>query len=226
MINIIIAFFLLFAFTDSFAVTITFDGIANGVSSFNYDADGDGQSDANFSKIGGGTFSFGGPGTNVLYVSQPGLTGNSVSGNDVRVDFPNGAKQTLGFGFARSISCGSFSVGYSATAEAAELQIYDSSNTLLGTVSAVPTCTATPSGKSSFVEAQISTTFSGTAAYALVDFQGSSAYILDNFLGTFGSVEIAAAAQPPQPVPTLSEWAMIIMASLMGLFAFMRLRRN
>ena len=162
----------------------------------------------------------------VLYVSQPGLTGNSVSGNDVRVDFPNGAKQTLGFGFARSISCGSFSVGYSATAEAAELQIYDSSNTLLGTVSAVPTCTATPSGKSSFVEAQISTTFSGTAAYALVDFQGSSAYILDNFLGTFGSVEIAAAAQPPQPVPTLSEWAMIIMASLMGLFAFMRLRRN
>ena len=30
----------------------------------------------------------------------------------------------------------------------------------------------------------------------------------------------------PDPIPTLSEWAMILMASLMGLFAFTRIRRQ
>jgi len=28
------------------------------------------------------------------------------------------------------------------------------------------------------------------------------------------------------PIPTLSEWAMIMMASLMGMFAFVRIRRS
>ncbi len=35
-----------------------------------------------------------------------------------------------------------------------------------------------------------------------------------------------AAAPVPAPIPTLSEWAMILMASLMGLFAFTRIRRQ
>jgi hypothetical protein len=30
----------------------------------------------------------------------------------------------------------------------------------------------------------------------------------------------------PDPIPTLSEWAMIFLASLMGMFAFARIRRQ
>jgi hypothetical protein len=34
-----------------------------------------------------------------------------------------------------------------------------------------------------------------------------------------------APATSAAPIPTLSEWAMILMASFMGVFAFLRLRR-
>ena len=39
---------------------------------------------------------------------------------------------------------------------------------------------------------------------------------------------VVALSTPPTPaaIPTLSEWAMILMASLMGLFAFTRIRRQ
>jgi hypothetical protein len=30
----------------------------------------------------------------------------------------------------------------------------------------------------------------------------------------------------PDPIPTLSEWAMILLASLMGMFAYSRMRRQ
>lgn len=35
-----------------------------------------------------------------------------------------------------------------------------------------------------------------------------------------------ALVAAPAAIPTLSEWAMILMASLMGLFAFTRIRRQ
>ena len=44
--------------------------------------------------------------------------------------------------------------------------------------------------------------------------------------GPYDSVTSSASILDLTPVPTLSEWAMIIMASLMGMFAFMRLRKS
>ncbi len=44
--------------------------------------------------------------------------------------------------------------------------------------------------------------------------------------GPYDSVTSSASILDLTPVPTLSEWAMIIMASLIGMFAFMRLRKS
>ena len=204
------------------AVNISFDGVADGVTTFSYDADSDSNPDAVFTKIGAGTWSFGGP-TASQFVSTPGLTASSASGDDLRVDFSNGAKTTVGFAFARSDSCVGKLIGYSNSSEEAELRLYDSGGVLLGSSSITPTCILNT--LESFVEAEVTVSFAGTAAYAIVDFKGSTAYILDNFNGTFGSVEIAAAATPVA-VPTLSEWAMILLASLMAVFTFRTLRRK
>jgi hypothetical protein len=210
---------------SAMAVNISFDGVANGVTTFSYDADSDSNPDAVFTKIGSGAWSFGGP-TASQFVSTPGLTAGSASGDDLRVDFPNGAKTIVGFAFARSDPCSARAVGYSNSSEEAELRIYDSAGLLLGSSSVTPTCTLNTSG--SFVEGEVTVSFVGTASYAVVDFKGSEAYILDNFNGTFGSVEIAAAAAAATPVavPTLSEWAMILLASLMAVFTFRTLRRK
>jgi len=40
------------------------------------------------------------------------------------------------------------------------------------------------------------------------------------------TVTLAAPSSQAAPIPTLSEWAMILMASLMGMFAFVRMRRQ
>jgi hypothetical protein len=40
------------------------------------------------------------------------------------------------------------------------------------------------------------------------------------------SNSVTPAAPTPAAIPTLSEWAMIFLASLMGLFAFVRVRRQ
>jgi hypothetical protein len=55
-------------------------------------------------------------------------------------------------------------------------------------------------------------TFSGTTIYA----------------GTSGGLSISTVTMrpaTPAAIPTLSQWAMILMASLMGIFAFVRLRK-
>ena len=44
--------------------------------------------------------------------------------------------------------------------------------------------------------------------------------------GTFDSVTSSASILDLTPVPTLSEWAMVFMVSLIGMFAFLRLRRT
>jgi len=44
--------------------------------------------------------------------------------------------------------------------------------------------------------------------------------------GAIDVVTTSVSLLPPAPIPTLSEWAMIFMASLMGMFAFVRLRRT
>jgi YVTN family beta-propeller protein len=63
-----------------------------------------------------------------------------------------------------------------------------------------------------------------------VDFSpdGTRAYV-SNYVDNTVSV-ISVPLSPPNsqaaPIPTLSEWAMIMMASLMGMFAFVRIRRS
>jgi YVTN family beta-propeller protein len=51
----------------------------------------------------------------------------------------------------------------------------------------------------------------------------STSVIWGDFLG---NVSASAAPAGPAAIPTLSEWAMIFLASLMGLFAFARIRRQ
>ncbi len=59
----------------------------------------------------------------------------------------------------------------------------------------------------------------GTASVVVTTLTGISA---ENTLFTY----VVPAASAAAPIPTLSEWAMILMASLMGLLAFVRHRRS
>ena len=62
------------------------------------------------------------------------------------------------------------------------------------------------------------------AVTATIANPGASAYtIWGDFLR---NVSAGAAPAAPAAIPTLSEWAIILMASLMGLFAFARIRRQ
>ena len=214
------------ACVPALAVNVTFDGMTPGVSSFSYDADSDSQPDAVFTSQAG-TFGFSGPGPNQLYINEPGLVASTVAGPEIRVDFPNGASGSVGFSFAMSSPC--LAVGPVNAGLTGAIQVYDSADNLLGTAQAEAVCTSTPSPPSSFVEAQVTASFSGVASYALVDFghTATNAYILDNFNGTFGSTENPSGPPPaPVAVPTMSEWSMIVMAALMALGTFVVMRRR
>ena len=62
------------------------------------------------------------------------------------------------------------------------------------------------------------------AVSATIATPGASTYLIwGDFLG---NVSASAAPAGPAAIPTLSEWAMIFLASLMGLFAYSRMRRQ
>ncbi len=65
-----------------------------------------------------------------------------------------------------------------------------------------------------------------TAVRTFFSAQGSRMSKIDNFEIALGGGASYIAAAGPTPVPTLSEWAMIFLASLMGMFAFARIRRQ
>ena len=69
---------------------------------------------------------------------------------------------------------------------------------------------------------------SATSIRTFFSVDGSRISKIDNFeinLGG-GATYIASTPAVAAPIPTLSEWAMILMAGLMGLFAFTRIRRQ
>ena len=70
-----------------------------------------------------------------------------------------------------------------------------------------------------------SATWTGSSISSLCLTPGTYTYTLPNDTVTV-VINGSAPAAAPAAIPTLSEWAMILMASLMGLFAFTRFRRQ
>jgi len=199
------------------AVTVTFDGATDGVTTFGFDADGDTVDDAVFSSLTGQPFTVSGPGPNQLFIQEPGLVAFIVADPDpeVRVEFPNGAATSAGYSFALSVPCDS--AGPVDPSLFGSIEVFDAADNSLGFASAEPVCTVTPdpSGYSSFVEAEVSVTFSGLASYAIIDFGpvSADAFIVDNFNyeGRFGSTE---------PVPSMPISLLLLTMLMLGGLAY------
>lgn len=166
------------------AALITFDDLVGGATSYGYDGDGDGIADAVFSTSDPAGFNTSGPGTNMLYIQQPGIEGTTLLSPDLRVDFLKGAIGSLGFGFAMS-------AGVGGAPTSVTFSVFDATNALLASTTVDADYTATPLGQSNFPEGLVSLVFAGTASHAIFDFDPTNAsrYIIDNFTGTFGSTE-------------------------------------
>lgn len=204
------------------AITLTFDDAISGATSYNFDQNSDGLTDAIFSTSDPSGFNTVGPGPNMSYIQEPGLEGTTTLAPDLRVDFPYGAVNSLGFGF-----------GLNAGAETPNLtvtfSVYDSSNNLLAQTTQLAAYTQPfPPADSNYPEAQLTLPFAGTASYATFDFNDTDAsrYILDNFNGTFGSSERPTGAASTQNIPTLSEWSMIVLSGLLAMGSALSLRRK
>jgi hypothetical protein len=185
------------------AAVITFDDAVQGETSYAFDGDGDGVADALFSTTDPLGFNTFGPGANQQYIDEPGLEGTSELDPDLRVDFVNGATDSLSFGFALNTSTESED-------QFASISVFDSAGNLLGESS-----TAGAFGTSDFPEGIVSVSFDGEAAYATFNFTSNGErYIIDNFEGIFGSTEV--------PVPEPSSLGLL----LAGIAATRMLRRR
>lgn len=178
--------------TAAHAALITFDDAISGSTSYGFDGDGDLINDVVFSTTDPFGFNTAGPGPNMLYVSEPGLEGTTGLSADLRVDFLNGAVNSLSFGFALNTGPGVDGVTFS---------LFDSNDFMLGMTSATAMMTLFDGvNPSTFPEAFVQLSFAGVAAYGVFDFsnQSASRYLLDNVSGTFGSTEDLT---PPSDVP-------------------------
>ena len=201
------------------AVTLTFDEVISGETTFSFDADGDTLPDAVFTTTDPGGFNTVGPGPNQLYIEEPGLEGTTTLTPDLKVDFPNGAINSLGFGFA--LNAGADSPDLTVT-----FRIFDGADNVLSTTTDTAVFTEpTPPNPSGFPEALVSLSFFGTASYATLDFNDAvaSRYIIDNFTGTFGSTEDVSPAGPITPVPTMSTYGIALTILSLLLIASRRL---
>lgn len=143
---------------------------------------------------------------------RPGLEGTTALTPDLRVDFPNGAIDSLGFGFA--VLAGGDSADLTVT-----FQIFDGfDNQLAETTDLAAFTEPVPPTASGFPEALVNLNFFGTASYATLDFNDGTAprYIIDNFTGTFGSTEDVTPAGPAIPVPTMSGYGLALL--ILGMF--------
>jgi len=202
------------------AVTLTFDEVISGETSFSFDADGDNLPDAVFTTTDPGGFNTVGPGPNQLYIEEPGLEGTTTLTPDLKVDFPNGAINSLGFGFAMN-------AGVETPDLTVTFRIFDGAGNVLSTTTDTAVFTEpTPPNPSGFPEALVSLIFFGTASYATLDFNDAdgSRYIIDNFTGTFGSTEDVSPAGPVTPVPTMSSFGVVLMILSLLFLASRRLR--
>lgn len=160
------------------ATVITFDDLIVGETSYDFDADLDGQIDVTFSTDDVFGFNTVGPGENQQFVDEPALEGTTELAPDLRVDFLAGVEGTLSFGFA--VSSGS------DVMNAITFSVFDMMNNLINSVTVDALL-----GSSDFPENIVSLTFDGVGAYATFDFDNSfaSRYIIDNFEGDFGTSE-------------------------------------
>ncbi|MCP5200264.1 MAG: PEP-CTERM sorting domain-containing protein [Gammaproteobacteria bacterium] len=195
--------------SSSHAALITFDTLVSGQTSFGYDGDGDAINDVIFSTADPFGFNTAGPGPNMSFIDEPGIEGTSLLNPDLRVDFLNGAVNTLSFGFAVNAS-------FEAPANGVTFSVFNAANQLLGSQSVQALFTATGSGTSNFPEGRVTLSFAGVASYALFDFVSPSRYIVDNFEGTFGSTE--------DITPTVPE-PMSLALAILGIATTWRSRR-
>jgi len=203
----------IFTFSTSQAVVLTFDDAITGATSYAFDGDGDSIDDVIFSTIDPSGFNTVGPGTNMTYINEPGLEGSTIY--DLRVDFLIGAEGSLQFGFALD--------DFTETLDTwTSFEVYDAVGNLLASDFELGLYTL-PDGTnpSSFPEGMINVSFLGTASYALFDFNnhatGGQRYIIDNFEGTFGSTEVDV------PEPTI---LVLLSLGLVGIVAARRKVRS
>jgi hypothetical protein len=174
------------------AAILNFNDLIMGATSYSFDGDGDGIYDVIFSTTDPSGFNTVGPGPNMTYINEPGLEGTTLLNPDLRVDFLNGALNSLSFGFALDDFA-----EYPATW--ASFSVYDAGGSLIASDFELGKYTY-PNGvnPSSFPEGRIETFFAGRASYALFDFNndvsGGQRYIIDNFAGKFGSTEVPEPA--------------------------------
>lgn len=175
------------------AAIITFNDVRPGTSPYQFDSDGDGRNDIIFSTQDPGGFNNRGPGFQMSLIQEPGLEGTSLLSTDLRIDFLSGARDYLQFGFALSTS-------QESSETLAKMEVYDSSHTLLASVTKLAKFTNLVGlGRSAFPEGLLKATFQGNASYAKLDFNSdSSRYIIDNFEGNFDGTEI------PEPMTALA----------------------
>jgi len=203
---------------------ITFDDAIAGETSHFFDGDGDGAPDVVFSTTDPLGFNTAGPGSQQLFVDEPGLEGATELTPDLRVDFLYGAVGSVGFGFATiSPTTGVFQVFDEAHNQIA-------SQAFAGDFFDLDTGEPAEGGGgfpgdgdggfdgpgdnvSFFPEGRVDTPFAGTAAYAIIDFNPdpgdgegeggfASRYIIDNFTYTEGddALPIFEGADPDIPV--------------------------
>ena len=174
------------------AQTITFDDAVDGAATYNYDSDGDTVADVIFTTPDPNGFFITGPGEPQAYIDEPGLGSGTDLGPEMRVDFLNGLTGAIGFGYAVD--------QLDDVPMALHFGLFDSGNNLLAEVTSDAF-----SGSSTFAENWVGLTFSGTAAYGLLDFNESEfgAYIIDN-------VTLGSAVPPPGSVPEPGTWLMMV----------------
>jgi hypothetical protein len=176
------------------AAVIRFDTLITGQTSYGFDGDGDGINDVIFSTTDPSGFNTIGPGLNQNYIQEPGLEGTALLNPDLRVDFLKGAVNSVQFGFALDSSVANSSYF-------ASLQLYNSSNALIGSISVPGAYTSTSLGTSSFPEGVATLNFNGIASYGLFNFTSEfGRYIIDNVQGTFGSTEDVTPSPEPGAV--------------------------
>jgi hypothetical protein len=163
---------------SSHAAVITFDEVIAGETSYGYDGDADGINDVIFSTSDTNGFNTGGPGTNMNFITEPGIEGTTLLGTDLRVDFLFGASANIAFGFAMSTSQEIYGVTF---------ELYDHADTLIESTYQVAAFTNVTVA-SDFPEAVLNLEFTGVAAYGLFKFdKPPERYIIDNLQGRFGS---------------------------------------
>jgi len=171
-----------FGTTNLLAQPIDFDALSFGDTLFGFDVNADGQNDVEFSTTDPLGFGIGGPNPDdQVFVAGTVLESSSILDPDVRVDFLNGAVNSIGLGYA-------LLTGVADLGQGLQVDVFDSADVLIGsTFQAGQILSGTNNGGVSvFPEGSISVSFAGVAAYALLDATTTGGrFAIDDFEGDF-----------------------------------------